>query len=249
MNLSIFTEQDLMDKQIIVLYPNHFQPMCVNHREEYLRLCRNFGKENVFVITNDIQDDKDNIFSLDEKQQIMKRHGIENIKIVKNIYRPDELFDDLDETNTIVIYAMDNDNLSRLKGIKRLTKYNKTSNLPYKDVQNPYIYYVTTNNVNYDIPTIGKFTNDNIRKALGDENIKISELKRRFISIFGWFDDKLFKIIMNKMNSKFGNVTENEKSEPLQLVTRKFWDKVYESVITEEVEQINEVATKQFIKS
>lgn len=243
MNLSIFTEQDLMDKQIIVFYPNHFQPMCMNHREEYHRLCRNFGKENVFVITNDIQDDKDNIFSLDEKQQIMKRHGIENIKVVKNIYRPYELLDDLDETNTIVIYAMDNDNLSRLKGIKRLTKYNKTSNIPYKDIQNPYIYYVTTNNVNYDIPNVGKFTNDNIRKALGDENIKVSELKRRFISIFGWFDDKLFKLIMNKMNSKFGNVTESEKSEPLQLVTRKFWDKVFENVITEEVEQINEVAT------
>ena len=243
MNLSIFTEQDLVDKQIIVFYPNYFQPMCVNHREEYHRLCRNFGKENVFVITNDIQDNKDNIFSLDEKQQIMKRHGIENIKVVKNIYRPYELFDDLDETNTIVIYAMDNDNLSRLKGIKRLTKYNKTSNIPYKDIQNPYIYYVTTNNVNYDIPTVGKFTNDNIRKALGDGNIKVSELKRRFISIFGWFDDKLFKLIMNKMNSKFGNVTESEKSEPLQLVTRKFWDKVFEYVIKEEEEQINEVAT------
>ena len=161
MNLSIFTEQDLVDKEIIVFYPNYFQPMCVNHREEYHRLCRNFGKENVFVITNDIQDNKDNIFSLDEKQQIMKRHGIENIKVVKNIYRPYELFDDLDETNTIVIYAMDNDNLSRLKGIKRLTKYNKTSNIPYKDIQNPYIYYVTTNNVNYDIPNVGKFTNDN----------------------------------------------------------------------------------------
>ena len=247
MNLSIFTEQDLMDKQIIVFYPNNFQPMCVNHREEYHRLCRNFGKENVFVVTNDVQDNKDNIFSLDEKQQIMKRHGIENIKVVKNIYRPYELFDDLDETNTIVIYAMDSDNLSRLKGIKRLTKYNKTSNIPYKDIQNPYIYYVTTNNVNYDIPNVGKFTNDNIRKALGDGNIKVSELKRRFISIFGWFDDKLFKLIMNKMNSKFGNVRESEKSEPLQLVTRKFWDKVFESVIKEEIIAYHR-SPKQFYK-
>jgi len=55
-------------------------------------------------------------------------------------------------------------------------------------------------------------------------------------------------MVISKMNTNRGKMIEAKKKKegelrPLHMITRKFWDKVYESVITEEVEQINEVAT------
>lgn len=248
MNLAIFNENDLVDKQIIVLYSGTFNPMALHHKEEYDRLCRKFGSENVYIVTDDMQDAIRKPLTFAEKNAIMKRHNVKNVIKTTNPYNPLELLEDFDPTHTVVIYAVGKDNIGKLNQFKRLTKYNKASNLPYKDIQNPYLYYTITNHVVYNIPSFGQMNQVNIQKALGDRTAKLTELKSRFISIFGWFDAQIFNTVVARMNIKRGEMIEVKKKKegelkPLHMITRKFWDKVFESVITEEVEQINEVAT------
>jgi hypothetical protein len=228
MNLSIFTEEELVDKEIIVLFPGNFQPMGQHQREEYQRLCRKFGKDNVIVVTDDKIDRQKHPFSFDEKVTIMKRHGVQNIQNALNPFYPTELISKLDETNTVLIIAVSSKNISKLKQIKRLTRYNGSAKLTIRDIQNPYIYYMITNDVDYDIPSVGKLNFKNIQKALGDRDAKLSELKSRFISIFGWFDAKIFNMVIHKMNTDRGDIVE--KSNPLSLVTRTFWNKVYNEI-------------------
>lgn len=248
MNLSIFNENELVDKDIVVLFPGKFNPMGIHQKEEYDRLCRKFGKENVYVITDDKVDIQRLPLSYDEKYAIMKRHGVKNIIKSNTPYHATDVMEKFDGQDTVVIYALGKDDLSKIRDFKRLTKYNNSSNLPYKDIQNPYVYYIISNHVSYDIPSFGEMTRETIHKALSDREAKLSELKSRFISIFGWFDVKLFNMVIGKFNEKRGKMIEVKKKKegelrPLHMITRKFWDKVYESVITEEVEQINEVAT------
>jgi hypothetical protein len=228
LNLSIFTEEELVDKNIIVIFPGNFQPMGQHQREEYQRLCRKFGKDNVIVVTDNKIDRQKHPFSFDEKVTIMKRHGVQNIQNALNPFYPTELISKLDETNTVLIIAVSSKNISKLKQIKRLTRYNGSAKLTIRDIQNPYIYYMITNDVDYDIPSVGKLNFKNIQKALGDRDAKLSELKSRFISIFGWFDAKIFNMVIHKMNTDRGDIVE--KSNPLSLVTRTFWNKVYNEI-------------------
>jgi hypothetical protein len=228
MNLSIFTEEELVDKEIIVLFPGNFQPMGQHQREEYQRLCRKFGKDNVIVVTDDKIDQQKHPFSFDEKVTIMKRHGVKNVEKALNPFYPTEIISKMDESNTVLIIAVSSKNISKLKPIKKLTRYNGSGKLTIRDIQNPYVYYVVTNDVDYDIPSIGKLNFKNIQKALGDRDAKLSELKSRFISIFGWFDAKIFNMVIHKMNTDRGDIVE--KSNPLSLVTRTFWNKVYNEI-------------------
>ena len=115
MNLSIFTEQDLVDKEIVVIFPGNFQPMGQHQREEYQRLCRKFGVDNVFVVTDDKIDKQKHPFTFDEKSQIMKRHGVKNIKKTNNPFMPMEILKDFDETNTVIIFAVSPKNVKKLK--------------------------------------------------------------------------------------------------------------------------------------
>lgn len=242
LNISIFNENELVDKDVIVFFPGQFQPMGQHQREEYLRLSRKFGKNNVHIITDDKINPQKTPLSFDEKSSIIRRHGIKNIQKVLNPYMPTELINKLDPTNTVLIFAVSSKNVSKLKHFKKLTKYNGSSNLPIKDAQNPYIYYILTNEVKYDLPSFGRLNSETIFKALSDREAKLSELKSRFISIFGWFEADLFNMIVKKFNTTRGEIKDGkEELKPLQMVTRTFWNKVYESIVNEK--NINEVAT------
>lgn len=242
LNISIFNENELVDKDVIVFFPGQFQPMGQHQREEYLRLSRKFGKENVHVITDDKINPQKTPLSFEEKSSIIKRHGIKNIQKVLNPYMPTELINKLDPTNTVLIFAVSSKNVSKLKHFKKITKYNGSSNLPIKDAQNPYVYYILTNEVKYDLPSFGRLNSETIFKALSDREAKLSELKSRFISIFGWFDADIFNMIVKKFNTNRGEIKDGkDELKPLQMVTRTFWNKVYESIVGENT--INEVAT------
>ena len=166
MNLSIFNENELVDKDIVVLFPGKFNPMGIHQKEEYNRLCRKFGKENVYVVTDDKMDIQRLPLSYDEKVQIIKRHGVINIMKSNTPYHATDIIEKFDGQDTIIIYALGKDDLSKIREFKRLTKYNNSSNLPYKDIQNPYVYYIISNHISYDIPSFGEMTRETIQKAL-----------------------------------------------------------------------------------
>jgi hypothetical protein len=91
------------------------------------------------------------------------------------------------------------------------------------------------NHVRYDIPSFGEMGSKSIFAALADRSAKLSELKSRFISIFGWFDVEIFNMVVSKFNTKRGKMKESKKDKnglrPLHMITRKFWNKVYNEII------------------
>jgi len=235
MNLAIFNENELVDKDVLVIYPGKFQPMAIYHKEEYDRICRKFDKDNVYIVTDEITDPIERPLTFDEKSSIMRRHNVKHIIQSNTPFHATNVIEQFDNDSTVVIYAVDKDDVSKLKNYKRLMRWNGTSQLPYKDIQNPYVYYMVVNHIRYDIPSFGEMGSKSIFSALGDRTAKLSELKSRFISIFGWFDADIFNMVVSKYNTKRGKIKEtksNKKSlRPLHMITKKFWNKVYNEII------------------
>jgi len=235
MNLAIFNENDLVDKDVLVIYPGKFQPMAIYHKEEYDRICRKFDKDNVFIVTDDITDPIEKPLTFDEKSMVMKRHNVKHIMQSNTPFHATNVIEKFDNESTVVIYAVDKDDVSKLKDYKRLMRWNGSSQLPYKDIQNPYVYYMVVNHVRYDIPSFGEMGSKTIFTALADRSAKLSELKSRFISIFGWFDVDIFNMVVSKFNTKRGKMKEDKSDKkglrPMHMITRKFWNKVYNEII------------------
>ena len=235
MNLAIFNENDLVDKDVLVIYPGKFQPMAIYHKEEYDRICRKFDKDNVIIVTDDVTDPIEKPLTFDEKSSIMRRHNVKHIMQSNTPFHATNVIEQFDGDNTVVIYAVDKDDVSKLKDYKRLMRWNGTSQLTYKDIQNPYVYYMVVNHVRYDIPSFGKMGSKSIFSALADRSAKLSELKSRFISVFGWFDVDIFNMVVSKFNTKRGKMKEDKSDKnglrPMHMITRKFWNKVYNEII------------------
>lgn len=209
LKLQLFSEEDLGDKTVLAIYPGRFQPMGRHHKAAYDWLAKQFGEKNTYVVTSDKTDPQRSPFSFTEKKKIINKHGIKNVVQVKSPYNPQELLQKFDPQKTVIVYMIGEKDTGRLGGYKRLMKYNKTTSIPYKDLNNPYAYYVYAPHISFNIPSFGEMSGTNIRKALGDQEAKLSELKTRFKDIMGWFDADIFNMIIKKMNSNRGNLKED----------------------------------------
>lgn len=207
--LQIFTEEEKGDKQVIAIYPGRFQPMGRHHKMAYDWLAKQFGEKNTYIVTSDKTEPQKSPLNFAEKKQVINAHGIKNIVKVRSPYLPTELLSKFDPKKTVVVYMVGEKDMGRLSNFKRLMKYNKTTSIPYKDIQNPYAYYVYAPHVSVQIPSFGEMSGTNIRKALGDREAKLSELKQRFKDIMGWFDPKVFNTVIAKMNTRRSKIVEH----------------------------------------
>jgi len=209
LKLQLFSEDNLDDKTIIAIYPGRFQPMGRHHKDVYDWLAKQFGEKNTYVVTSDKTDPQRSPFNFQEKKKIINKHGIKNVVKVVSPYNPQELLKKFDPQKTVIVYMIGKKDAGRLSGYKRLMKYNKTTAISYNDLNNPYAYYLYAPHISFDIPSFGEMSGTNIRKALGDQEAKLSELKSRFKDIMGWFDADLFNMIIKKMNTNRGNLKED----------------------------------------
>lgn len=210
--LQIFNEEE-SGNTIVAIYPGRFQPMGLHHKAAYDWLAKQFGEKNTYVVTSDKTDPQKSPFNFAEKKKIINKHGIKNVVKVVNPYNPQELLKKFDPNTTTIVYMIGEKDAGRLKSYKRLMKYNKTTQMPYKDINNPYAYYVYAPHVSYNIPSFGEMSGTNIRKALGDREAKLSDLKSRFKSVMGWFDVEIFNMVIGKMNSNRGDLKEEKLIE------------------------------------
>lgn len=207
--LQIFNEEESGDKTIIALYPGRFQPMGRHHKASYDWLAKKFGEENTYVITSDKTEPQRSPFNFAEKKRIINRHGIKNVVKASRPYFPTEFLETLDPEKTVLVYMIGEKDKGRLDGYKRLMAYNKTTAIPFKDITNPYLYYIYAPHISIQIPSFGEMSGTNIRKALGDRSAKLEELKTRFTDIMGWFDAGVFNMVIRKMNENRGNIKED----------------------------------------
>lgn len=211
LKLQIFKEQEDDGKPIVVLYPGEFQPFALHHKLKYDWLVTKFGKERIHLITTDKVDKQGKPLSFAEKKAVIKKFGITQVVNVLMPYNVSNVVEkmELDPSKTILVYVVSEETKSKLKGIGKITSYNKTTHLPIKDVDNPYVYYVIPPEVELEIPGFGKMTDESVYKALADREAKLAELKMRFKSIMGWLDTSIFNGVISKFNTRRGKLRED----------------------------------------
>ena len=212
LKLQIFNEEDSSKGNLVAIYPGRFQPMGLHHKESFKWLSKQFGDQNTYIVTSDKTEPQKSPFNFEEKKRIMLKHGIPESQIIKvtNPYSPLQFFEvtGLDPKETTIVYMIGEKDKGRLRGFKRLMAFNKTTYIPAKNLEEPYTYYVYAPHVSYNIPSFGEMSGTNIRKALGDREAKLSELKYRFKQIMGWFDAGIFNLVVRKMNTNRSPIKE-----------------------------------------
>lgn len=201
LKLSIFNEE-MDQKNLLVIYPGRFQPFHINHMYSYDWLVTQFGKENVYVATSNSVDTTRSPFTFAEKKRIIKKYGITNIIHVKRPYNVADAFESLgdkyDPKTTTLIYAIGEKDQTRLGN--RAIKFNKTTYIPVKDLDVPYMYFTILPNSKFELDGFGVISGTSARAALSDTKATSKELKDRFKNIFGWFDSSIFNLVVSKLN-------------------------------------------------
>lgn len=195
--------------RVICIYPGRFQPMGAHHAKTYDWMVKQFGRDNCFIVTSNKTEMPRSPFTFEEKKKIINIHDIDNVVQVKSPYFPVELLRKFDPAKTAIIYVIGEKDAGRLSSYKRLMKYNKTTLIPYKDIDNPYAYYVNAPDVTMNIPGVGKMSGTTIRTALGDERVSSHELKARFKSIFGKVDTDIYNLIVTRLQPNRPPLEEN----------------------------------------
>ena len=110
--------------RIVVTYPGRFQPFHKGHAEVFKKLQKEFGNENVFVITSNDTSSAKNPFSFGDKYQLITTAGVpaHSIMETNKMY---SLPDDFDSSNTIFVTAVGSPDADRLRPDSFLKKDRK----------------------------------------------------------------------------------------------------------------------------
>jgi len=185
---AILGEAAEIDK-VVVVYSGRFQPFHKGHYATYDHLVKKFGRDNVYIGTSDVTDNKKSPFGFKEKKAIMqKMFGISSNKIVqiKNPYAPQEILNKFDSDTTGFITVVGEKDSSRLSG-KYFTPYKGKVEEPYLD--KGYVYAAPAQ------PNAISGTDVRYWLSAGDEE----ERKKNFTKAYPKFDDQIFKMITLKL--------------------------------------------------
>jgi len=197
---TILGEAAQMDK-VVVVYSGRFQPFHKGHYATYDHLVKKFGKDNVYIGTSDVTDNKKSPFGFKEKKAIMmKMFGISSNKIVqiKNPYAPQEILSKFDSDTTGFITVVGEKDSSRLSG-KYFTPYKGKVQHGYLD--KGYVYAAPAQ------PNAISGTDVRYWLSAGSEE----ERKKNFTKAYPKFDDQIFKIITLKLKKLKESINEEIK--------------------------------------
>jgi hypothetical protein len=95
----------------LVIYPGRFHPFHLGHKASYDWLANQFGENNVFVASSNVQQADTSPFSFSDKTQMATKLGIPagHIINVKNPYQAGEItsrLSDEEKANTILVFAV-----------------------------------------------------------------------------------------------------------------------------------------------
>lgn len=179
-------------QKVIVVYAGRFQPFHAGHYGNYMHLVKKFGKDNVYIGTSNITDNKKSPFNFKEKKAIMTRiFGVPSDKIVQisNPYAPLEILNKFDEATTAFVTAVGEKDSGRLSG-----KYFK----PYKSDAKKMEGYKDKGYV-YAVPMqAGGLSGTETRQMLSTGSTE--QKKKAFQKIYPKFDEQIFKLITLKLS-------------------------------------------------
>lgn len=216
-------------KRLVVLYPGRFQPMGRHHAEVFKELQRQYGSENVYIVTSNKVSPPKSPLDFEEKKEIMLKHGIPDSQIIQAVspYQIGELADQFDAEGDVIVYAVgkkDMDESPRFKnldGKKRdgnptyLKSYDKNKNSlePFEN----HAYIAVAPHVSIKLPNGEEMSGSTLRDAM--KNLSPESFKEAM----GWFDKDIYEMLRGKIDESVTNLSEaifsiieevlNERSE------------------------------------
>jgi hypothetical protein len=95
----------------LVIYPGRFHPFHLGHKASYDWLTNQFGENNVYIASSNVQDPETSPFSFGDKATMMTKLGIPagHVVNVKNPYQATEItsmLSDEEKANTALVFAV-----------------------------------------------------------------------------------------------------------------------------------------------
>lgn len=198
-NEEIIKEEKKIDK-IVAVVAGRFQPFHIGHYSLYELAAKKFGKKNTFIGTSNVVDPTKSPFNFVEKREIIsKMFDIpkNNIVKVKSPYDPMEIKSKFDPNTTAYVTVFSDKDAGRLTNGKYFKKWTGKDLKGY-DQEGYYIVApVAKINVN------GKnVSGEQLRNLFGGDK-SLEEKKKIFKEVYGKFDQKIFDLIVNKLNESF----------------------------------------------
>ena len=201
------------DLRKVIIYGGKFQPFHKGHYEIYQKLVKEFGEENVFISTQDInknrlkqKDYKENhIFSFDEKVLIMNTmFNIPNKQIIcvkRTPYLPSWKEIPVEGSDYALITICGSKDSERFNGLGNdsitIQEYKPGMNLQ-SCLTHKYYYILDNDSVHMSATEVRNYFREN------DENHKIEFFK----DIYGKFNQEIYDLINDRINYIFESLEE-----------------------------------------
>lgn len=195
-------------KTVIAVYPGRFQPFSKHHAAAFKFLQQKFGPIDTFIATSDVVKPPKSPLNFQEKKQIIDMYSYGDKLIqVKNPYKAEEITAKYDPKTTAIVFMVGDKDMKEDPRFAMKTKKDGTEGYfkPYKGNENnlkgynKHGYLVVAPHQSYDIPGVGEMSGTNIRVALSAD-ISPEKYKEMFKSIFGWYNEKIAKMLKQKFS-------------------------------------------------
>jgi hypothetical protein len=187
--------ESLGAKKPVAIYPGRFQPFGLHHFKTYKKLVNKFGKENVYIATSDVVNEK-SPFSFRDKKFIISKHGVPSSKIVKvkSPYKSEEIISKL-SSQTPVVFAFGTKDAGRLKKGKYFDLYNDSENM-LPNSEKGYIYVLP----HISLKVQGnELSGTEIRSIFGSD-LDEKNKKLLFKKIMGFYDNNIYSLFVSKLS-------------------------------------------------
>jgi len=203
----LFEDTNQQANKIIAVLPGRFQPPHVGHLHGYLGLVKKFGANNVYITMSDKINPDTSPFSYDERKEIFtKLLGVPSDKIIKVVrqYNVDELSRTMNlQDDTALVFAISKKDAAENRfsiGKKEdgsdsyMMKYKNDFVLPF--TEHAYVEEYSTKKFSFGKLSIDSATQ--LRELF--RKISMKKKKELFIEMYGVFDERIFKVFLDRLN-------------------------------------------------
>lgn len=212
-------DEETHNMEHVVIYPGTFQLFHKDNYNQYCKLRDRFGVGNVYLATSD-RTSRNAPMSFSQKSQaISTLYPIPDrmIRKVSNAYDPSEILKEFNESETVFVLALTENQISELKETKLSEKFREYDSKDLKGFgEGTYYYYEIEEADKISLSERSGLSVDVSPKELGgifaSSNVEDSMKKRVFKSTFNTFNETVYEMMNEKFNEE---VMDKEVTERL----------------------------------
>lgn len=184
-----FEFEDEVNINFNVVFPGRFQPFHRGHYETYQNLVDRFGRNKVYIATDDRVEPRVNPFTFRQKKEIMTSiFDIPNEHVLKaeNPKNPDDLFEDYN----IAVFATSEDKEEDLE---------EWTSEKYEEGGGDYYYSISPKNFEYKGQPV---TSINILEVFRRQDIDERDKQEFFEYLYGQFDEHVYDMMTRRLEER-----------------------------------------------